>query len=104
MHPAFSNRFQSAKISFVNIPPRVSAIRNHVINLLNEHMKLMTSSFPNLSMISTELNRNLFVSKDGHRKGIYFSSMGEDNIHFNNDGIIRLAKHLKYLAHNGLNL
>ena len=96
-----SNLFPSAKLNFVNILPRVSSIRNHVINLLNEHINSMTASFPNLSMVSTELNRNLFVSIDGHRKDIYFSAIGEDNVHFNDDGNIRLARHLKYLPHNG---
>ena len=97
------NRFQSAKINFVNILPRVSSTRNNVINLLNEHIHLLTSSQPNLCMVSTELNRNLFVSRDGHRKDMYFSHMGDDNVHLNDTGIVRLAKHLKYIAHNDSN-
>ena len=51
-------------------------------------------------MISTEANRNLFSSKNGHRKSNYFLNKGEDNVHFNKLGIVRIAKHLKYCAHN----
>ena len=96
------NRFQAAKINYVNILPRVSSVRNHAINILNEHIKTMTSSLPNFGIVSTELTRNLFVSRDGYRKDIYFSSMGEDNVHLNDSGVVRLAKHLKYIAHNSI--
>ena len=47
-------------------------------------------------MISTEKHRNLFTFKDCFRKHVFFSDKGEDNVHLNNLGVVRLAKYLKY--------
>ena len=94
------DRCPSASIGFVNILPRESAVRNHVINSLNDHVHNMVSSHLYLKMVSTESNRNLFTFRDGLRKVNYFDTKGEDNVHLNNNGIIRLAKHLKYISHN----
>ena len=51
-------------------------------------------------MVSTELDRCLFSFKDGYRKANYFVNKGEDNVHLNGLGIVRLAKHLKFVAHH----
>ena len=69
------------------------------INSLNKHIKHLSNICPYLSMVSTELDRNLFTFKSGYRKDIFFSSAGMDNVHLNDQGIIRLAKHLKFVAH-----
>ena len=54
---------------------------------------------PYLDMASTELDRSLFSFRNGYRRVNYFHN-GEDNVHLNNLGVIRLAKHLKYVAHH----
>ena len=50
-------------------------------------------------MVRTEYHRSLFSSKSGHRKGDFFSQNGSDNVHLNRLGVIRLAKYMKYFAH-----
>ena len=91
---------EGASINFVNILPRVSFVRNQIINYLNSHIKHLSDILPYLSLVSTELHRNLFTFKSGYRKDMFFSSNGTDNVHLNELGIVRLAKHLKYFAHN----
>lgn len=91
-HPAF--------ISYINILPRESSIRNQVINCLNQHTKMLTYDKPFLNIVSTELHRNLFTYQDGYRKNDFFSQQGQDNVHLTATGIIRLARYLKYSAHN----
>ena len=90
---------ESTPINFINILPRVSSVRNQVINHLNNHIKHLSNICPYLSMVSTELDRNLFAFKSGFRKDDFFSSNGLDNVHLNSQGIVRLARHLKYVAH-----
>ena len=51
-------------------------------------------------MISTEKHRNLFTFKNCFRKQVFFADKGEDNVHLNNLGVVRLAKYLKYFAHH----
>ena len=94
------NWSRNSVINFVNILPRESLVRNTVINSLNHHIKTLADHRPFLKMVSTELNRCLFSFKDGYRKFHYFVSKGEDNVHLNGLGIVRLAKHLKYEAHH----
>ena len=89
-----------ATINFLNILPRESYIRNMVINSFNHHIKQLESSKAFVKMICTELHRSLFTSRDGFRKSDYFSTIGEDNVHLNSDGLIRLARYLKYYVHN----
>ena len=90
----------SASINFVNILPRVSLVRNHIINGLNYHIEQLSLKYAYINFVSTELNRNLFSFQSGHRKNTFFSNNGDDNVHLNFQGIARLAKHLKYFAHN----
>ena len=90
----------TSSINFVNILPRESLVRNNVINSLNHYVKTLVYHRPYLNMVSTELDRCLFSFKDGYRKANYFVNKGEDNVHLNGLGIVRLAKHLKFVAHH----
>ena len=89
-----------AQINVINIFPRVSYARNTAINNLNQHIWELSNQRPYMNMISTEHDRCLFSFKDGFRKNFYFSNKGGDNVHLNRQGIIRIAKHLKHIAHH----
>jgi lysophospholipase L1-like esterase len=89
----------SANIKIVNLLPRESSSRNEVISNINQFISKLPERHSFLTMISTEKDRYLFVDKYGFRKSRYFSMKGDDNIHLNTDGVIKLAKHLKYHAH-----
>ena len=89
-----------AMINIINILPRESSCRNVIINELNNHAKSLADSEECITYVSTEINRNLFSLKNGYRKNLYFDSRGTDNVHMNQKGVIRLAKHLKYHAHH----
>ena len=88
-----------SSIKFVNILPRESSARNYVINSLNYFVESLSNERPFLRILSSELERNLFTYRNGHRKSNYFLE-GEDNVHLNRLGTVRLAKHLKYVAHH----
>ena len=90
----------SAKINIVNVLPRESVSRNMVINSLNAHIHKLSLDFNYINMVGTEKDRSLFTFGNGLRKNNYFDIRGSDNVHLNNAGLVRLAKHLKYLAHN----
>ena len=94
------NWSQSAVINFINILPRESEVRNRIINSLNSHVKTLANDTAFVKFVSTKVDRNLFTFKNGYRKNSFFSNQGEDNVHLNNLGTIRLAKHLKYMAHH----
>ena len=89
----------NAMISIVNILPRESCVRNKVICDINHFILNLSYTHSYVSMIDTERDRYLFVDQFGFRKSKFFSNRGEDNVHHNHHGIIRLAKHLKYHAH-----
>lgn len=92
----------SASINLINILPRNSSRRNNVINQLNNHLFTLSQTVPYINFVNTELNRSLFSTIDGYRRNFYFvPSTNEipDNVHLNNMGVVRLAKHLKYIAH-----
>ena len=89
----------NATINFVNVLPRVSSIRNEVINKLNNYLYSQCNKTKSANFIDTEYDRNLFC-KNSFRNNIYFSNAGSDNVHLNNAGVIHIGKHLKYLAHN----
>ena len=91
----------SSTINIINILPRESLIRNQVINRLNHHIYELSSQINFVNMVSTEHHRSLFSLNNGLRKSSYFSNKGQDNVHLNRYGIIRLAKYLKYFAHHG---
>lgn len=89
--------FSSANINVINILPRNTKGRNDIINELNLHIKSLCDKF-SLNYIDT-VSINLFSYSHGNRKGEFFSKKGRDNVHLNKLGIIRLARHLKYIAH-----
>lgn len=91
---------RNSTINILNLLPRISNIRNNVINLLNNHIHQLCNDNSHLRMITTELHRSLFSYHNGHRKNSFFVSSGGDNVHLNNDGLIRLAKYLKYFVHH----
>ena len=86
-------------INFINLLPRVSLARNQVINTLNNYLHDQCSKSEFANFINTENTRNLFC-RNGYRNDVYFSMNGSDNVHLNRAGVIRISKHLKYLAHN----
>ena len=92
--------FTSANIKMINILPRMSRLRNEVINEINGNLKSLSSIRPYLSYVNTEFNINLFSDTYGYRKNDFFKSVGSDNVHLSKQGVIRLGKHLKYIAHN----
>ena len=88
-------------INLINILPRFSCVRNSVINYLNMFINDLCYRNPYyMNYVNTEASRNLFSNKEGYRKDEYFNQRGTDNVHLNILGIVRLGKHLKYLAHN----
>ena len=89
----------SASINVLNILPRESFLRNYIINILNEHIHMLCNQKESFKMICTEEDRRLFSFRNGYRKTYFFSNLGSDNVHLNNSGLVRLAKHLKYSAH-----
>ena len=90
---------QSASINVLNLLPRVSASRNSVINLINCHIKQICDNLQYAYFVGTEMHRSLFSFQNGMRKDQFFSIKGSDNVHLNRSGVIRLAKYLKYFAH-----
>ena len=88
-----------ANIKFLNILPRESWGRNDLISKINWFISKLAENHPYVDFISTESDRKLFTDGNGYRKSIFFSSKGTDNIHLNTLGVIRLAKHLKHIAH-----
>jgi hypothetical protein len=90
----------TAKVNIINILPRTSRARNVVINALNTFIDKFCDTHSFLKMIQTETSRHLFSDQQGHRKKLYFSAYGEDNVHLTEAGLSRLANHLKYVAHN----
>ena len=91
-----------ASVNFINLLPRMSLVRNNVINMLNEELQKICQTAPFLNFIDTELDRYLFSTRNGYRNEYTFvtsSNRIPDNVHLNRFGIIRLAKLLKYLAH-----
>ena len=91
----------NAIISIINILPRADSARNNVIYSMNITIMSICDSRDFLNFVSLETDRKLFT-KRGYRNDIFFmagSHRYPDNPHLNRVGIVRLAKHLKYLAH-----
>ena len=88
-----------AMINFINVLPRASRSRNIVINQLNHYLERNCYQSSHNNFINTEIDRHLF-SRFSYRRSEYFSKFGTDNVHLNQKGIVRLCKHLKYIAHN----
>ena len=88
-----------SRIKMVNILPRESFCRNDLISNINRHISGLTKKYSFLDYVSTERDRKLFSDSSGCRKSLFFSNKGTDNVHLNTLGIIRLARHLKHIAH-----
>ena len=94
--------FSFTSINVINILPRYSSVRNEVINQLNEYLFNLCSVDERLTFVGTEKDRNHFTDGHGYRKNHLFHVAGADNVHLNNEGLIKLAKFLKYLSHLNL--
>ena len=90
----------NAEIIMLKVLPRESRARNIVITKVNSYIHNLASRYDNLKMLDVEKDRYLFANRAGYRKSEFFSAKGEDNVHLNRRGVVRLANHLKYMAHN----
>lgn len=98
----FKTQFSSAVINVISILPRKAKGRNDIINLLNTKLYDICFQSTNLSFIDLFEN-NMFVHRDGtQRKEFFMPSRSNryDDVHLNALGVVRLAKHLKFIAHN----
>ena len=99
IHSVFCN----AQINVLSILPRVRNDRIKVIEKLNEHIQVFCTrnSSKSFCFIDTYGNR-MFVTRDGVRRTELFKSTYQndfDNVHMNSYGVIKVGRHLKYLAH-----
>ncbi len=72
---------QSAVINILNVLPRVSRVRNEVINEINSFSCNLANRYTFVNFISTETNRNMFCDGQGYRNNNLFNFRGRDNIH-----------------------
>lgn len=89
-----------ATVKIINILPRESRCRNELISNINQFIINLKNKHDFVNFITTERERFLFTDRLGYRRSCFFSSHGEDNIHLNSRGMIKLAKHLKHHAHH----
>ena len=95
------NSFPNSSVQVINILPRDVKGRNDIINEINLRIKQLCDIDESMNFIDTETEHHLFsniVFRQKVRKTDFFN-FGDDNVHLNNHGIIRLGRHLKYLAH-----
>ena len=90
--------FVNAKINVVNILPRADRLKNNVVNELNRSIREMCR-LHGLNFVDTESKNRLFSESSGNRKQQFFNDGYFDDVHLNVNGISRLSRHLKYLAH-----
>ena len=64
------------------------------------HIKVLSDNNSYITLVATEIHRKLFSYSNGYRKSSFFLNKGSDNVHLNTAGIVRLAKYLKFFAHN----
>ena len=87
----------------MNILPRVSRVRNDVINAINEDITVICENNHRLTFLDTESEFCLFSDKQNQRKSSFFRpprAVNEhDDVHLNNNGVARLARYLKKIAH-----
>ena len=91
------HHFPHTKIYVLNILPREIKGRNDIVSTINTFIQSVCDQSAQLQYVDT-FNNNLFTTHYGIRKSHFFKP-GPDNVHLNIDGIIRLAKHLKFIAH-----
>ena len=96
-------QFAYAKINVINILPRANKGRNDIICALNEHIAYICDSNHRLNFIDTEMDFCLFCDRRNQRLSAFFrppnARNGYDDVHLNEEGVMRLAKYLKYVAH-----
>ena len=97
------DHFAWAKLNIMNILPRVSKVRNDVINAINEDIAVICDNNHRLTFLDTESEFCLFSDKQNQRKSSFFrpprAANEHDDVHLNNDGVARLARYLKKIAH-----
>ena len=93
--------FAASKIHIINILPRRTKGRMDIVNLLNDQIKLLCEDSSNLYYLDTFSN-NMFVHREGTQRKEFFKQggrFGSDDCHLNAQGVVRLGKHLKFVAH-----
>ena len=93
--------FSSAIIHVINILPRKTHGRMDIINLLNDHIISLCNQSVNLSFVDTYSNY-MFAHREGCQRKEFFKPGGQiypDDCHLNAKGVVRLGKHLKFVAH-----
>lgn len=102
----FLNFLQSscnaAEINVLNILPRKIKGRCDIINIINSELQSLCKTSTRLTYIDTVEN-NMFSHRDGRRREEFFNPygrFGEDDVHLNPIGVVRLGRFLKYIAHN----
>ena len=91
-------RFVNSAVNIINILPRATIGRNHIIRELNLHIRELCKT-NNFMFVDTESDHQLFTTVKGDRKREFFAVRGGDNVHLSKTGVVRLANHLKYLSH-----
>ena len=92
----------TAEINVLNILPRKMKGKCDIINIINSDIKSLCNSSDRLRYIDT-VDNYMFTHRDGKRREEFFNStgrFGDDDVHLNRVGVLRLAKFLKYLVHN----
>ena len=93
--------FPNAVVNVLNILPRQSRGRWQIIKSINHEIKQFCEQAEKFTFIDTYYNF-MFSNHDGSRRNNFFMSPGNygpDNVHLNAVGVVRLGKHLKFLAH-----
>ena len=83
----------------INILPRTTRVRNEVINHMNNFLSDLSNRLPYVTYIDTVFCRSLFSTYQGFKLNEYFK-LGSDNVHLNQSGVVKLGRHLKFVAHN----
>ena len=90
----------NATIRILKLLPRESRARNEIITKINSFTNGLIDKLDYVKSCEIEKDRFLFANQHGYRKSHFFSHKGSDNVHLNQKGVVRLANHLKYTAHN----
>ena len=89
------NTFYKATINIINLFSRDFKGCNDIIKELNGHILNLSDTYIRMKFIDTQDNF-MFSDRTGHRRKEFF----HDEVHLNNNGIVRLCKHLKYISHD----
>ena len=94
--------FYSAKLFVVNILPREAKGKNDIIRNINLFIEKLCNQDQHMTFIDTEDGVHLFKDGFGRRRQNFFVAPTRaitDNVHMNMQGVVRLGKHLKFIAH-----